>query len=769
MGWVPAYKDTGEFPNSEGYLTVRICICEPTYRGRGCETLALKRFIRYFREQGEKLLYIQTWFGNAAMIALVRKLGFREVKQIKDLREGKTYQRLKGDFLGQGGAGTVFLVKREETLYAAKKVELHNEDKPGKTGEENRKKNDRFREEIQFCKQFHSVHVIQIVAAEEDKDKEYIYYIMPYYENTLRNWIREGVTLEKKFDFLDQLYEAVSTIHDNGVIHRDIKPENILINSEGLLVLADFGISHFEGSERTMTKELLANRVYFAPEQIKGKDQKAVGFAADVFALGLITNELFTLSIPQGSTFTRIGDVYPLLSDLDDLVERMTYQDPDSRISIASAKSELKRIMCSYSESLDDVGDYLRYSQCTQDWESKLDEIKWGRLHREIAEAVLKMRQQKIDNLAPSNLLPSGDDQILSSVESIEQELNQLQYLVEEDCETYSCEKILQQPSEDVLQSIENEIYAQAAEEVLLANQLLKKLSAEEWESYNKNYHHNIRFSPDENLLHAAQSVCFLEACRKKFDYEANAYRSVSGTNRQSTYDSSPTEEQKGQLDTWLAKRHFSLEPIAGYKRIHGMIRKYFISCCSNHCTELLETMESKSINQPWNGFSSEESAICLAHDIAVHLAVVANPDEDARNRLGEFDLSEHIDLADVIDWPLEEFLKKNEYARNLKNGSSLDENVARGILESLKEQYSGVNFEIRDSRAIVNFTDSGQYDCFCHKAREKAKGHYVFEGDVIDILVPSFSGDGLTQHIWDLGFDVKHTLAMVLGLLEIE
>ena len=97
MGWVSAYKDTGEFPNPEGHLPVGICICEPTYRGRGCGTLALKQFIRYFREQGEKkLLFTQTWSDNAAMIALARKLSFRKVQRIKDLREvdGRRYDAL---------------------------------------------------------------------------------------------------------------------------------------------------------------------------------------------------------------------------------------------------------------------------------------------------------------------------------------------------------------------------------------------------------------------------------------------------------------------------------------------------------------------------------------------------------------------------------------------------------------------------------------------------------------------------------------------------
>lgn len=316
---------------------------------------------------------------------------------------------------------------------------------------------------------------------------------------------------------------------------------------------------------------------------------------------------------------------------------------------------------------------------------------------------------------------------------------------------------------------MEEGIYKQAAREVVLANKLLKTLSIGEWKSINPNYHHNIRFCPGENLLHAAQSICFLEICRNKFKYELSVYRSVSGSDRQSTYDSRPTEEQRKRLDAWLSKRQFSLDPIANSKTVHGMIRKYFISCGDYHCAELLKAMES--IRKLWNSFSTEESAIWLAYSMAIHLVPVANPQEDIRELLVsfDFDLLDFIELSDVIDWPLEAFLGKNEQARDLALESSLDTNGAMEILESLKEQFGGVNFEIRDSTAVVNFVDPRQYSQFRREAREKAKGNYAFEGDVIDILVPVFSGDGLAQHVWSLGFDVKHTLAMVLGLRKIE
>lgn len=623
--------------------------------------------------------------------------------------DGISYRVIKP--LGQGGQGTVLLVESEGQRYAIKTIRLFNENK-----KENKTKNDRLREEVEYCRKFHSQHVIQIISAKEESTatrkntvSKQLQYVMPYYEDTLRDWISERVPIEQRLNLLSQLYDAVSVIQTDGVVHRDIKPENVLVDpKEPHLVLADFGIAHFDSSGKTLTKELLANRAYFAPEQMRGKDQKDVGPAADVFALGLITNELFTLRVPRGGAFRRVGDAYPLLSDLDSLVERMTCQNPDERVSIASAESELKKIACTYRESLADAEGRLR-DCCAPDWETRLAEAVQCALGREFVE---------------------------------------------------------HRPSKQKLQSIEEGIYKQAAREAVLADRLLKTLSIGEWQSINPNYHHNIRFCPDENLLHAAQSIYFLEMCREKFKYESNVYQSVSRPDCQSAYDSGPTEEQRARLDAWLSERRFSLDPITDSETIHGRIRKYFISCGDYHCTELLEAMES--IREPWNSFSVEESAIGLAHSMATYLIPVTNPQEDIRDRLVSFDLLDFIELSNVTDWPLEAFLEENEQARDLTLGPSLDTNGAVEILENLKDQFRGVSFEVRGSAAVVNFADPGQYDRFLHEAREKAKGHYVFEGDVIDILAPTFSGDGLVQHVWSLRFDVKHTLAMVLGLREI-
>ena len=109
--------------------------------------------------------------------------------------------------------------------------------------------------------------------------------------------------------------------------------------------MVDFGIARFTEEAlftavETRAQDRLANFLYAAPEQrVRGRD---VGPVADIYALGLILNEMFTGEVPQGSGHKRIGDVAPQYGYLDTSVDRMIRQSPAERPgSIAEIKREL--------------------------------------------------------------------------------------------------------------------------------------------------------------------------------------------------------------------------------------------------------------------------------------------------------------------------------------------------------------------------------------------------------------------------------------------
>jgi len=90
---------------------------------------------------------------------------------------------------------------------------------------------------------------------------------------------------------MKQILTGLVEIHKFNVIHRDLKPANILINNQGLLKIADFGMSRFISSPgRKMTKNLVTE-CYRPPEIFFGA--KYYSFAVDIWSVGCIFAEFY--------------------------------------------------------------------------------------------------------------------------------------------------------------------------------------------------------------------------------------------------------------------------------------------------------------------------------------------------------------------------------------------------------------------------------------------------------------------------------------------
>lgn len=230
--------------------------------------------------------------------------------------------------ISQGGNGKVFLVHNEK----GEKFALKAIDRNMTTSD----KLKRFKNEISFCENNTNPHIIKILdhGTYWDDNVNLVFYIMPVYNMTLRDMMNEGIEPEKVLPLITQILSGLRYAHEKGVWHRDIKPENILIDRQGKLVIADFGIAHFSADDlatiiETRKTDRLANFQYAAPEQ-RVRNGKVDG-RADIYALGLIMNEMFTKTLPIGTNYTKIGDVNRNYSWLDSVVDLMLQQKPEER------------------------------------------------------------------------------------------------------------------------------------------------------------------------------------------------------------------------------------------------------------------------------------------------------------------------------------------------------------------------------------------------------------------------------------------------------
>jgi serine/threonine protein kinase len=231
--------------------------------------------------------------------------------------------------IGEGGAGSVY----EATDDGGGRVAVKLLD-PAKASKEKLK---RFRNEILFGSTPRHDNIVRVldhglIAVD---DTETLFYVMPFYQVTLRDLLRSGVAPTEALRLYATLLDGVEAAHLLGVVHRDLKPENVLYDgARKALVVADFGIARFEQEElytlvETRPGTRLANFLYAAPEQkVRGQP---VDKRADVYALGLMLNELFTGEVPQGTGYKQVAGVRPEFVYLDAVVDAMIRNNPSER------------------------------------------------------------------------------------------------------------------------------------------------------------------------------------------------------------------------------------------------------------------------------------------------------------------------------------------------------------------------------------------------------------------------------------------------------
>jgi eukaryotic-like serine/threonine-protein kinase len=124
-----------------------------------------------------------------------------------------------------------------------------------------------------------------------------------------------------------QACAGLAAAHAAGLVHRDVKPQNLLLGTDGVLKLGDFGIAAGnEGTRLTLAGTVLGTAGYLAPEQARGERVTA---SADIYALGAVLYELLT------------GEPNRSASSLAELGAADTFRPPDLAARVPNAPPEL--------------------------------------------------------------------------------------------------------------------------------------------------------------------------------------------------------------------------------------------------------------------------------------------------------------------------------------------------------------------------------------------------------------------------------------------
>jgi eukaryotic-like serine/threonine-protein kinase len=189
------------------------------------------------------------------------------------------------------------------------------------------------------------------------------YIVMEYLSGgSLEDVLREqgAQAPQRVFRWLEQAARALDAAHALGVVHRDVKPGNLLLDREGDVHVADFGIASAAGMDSlTMTGTVLGTAGYLSPEQAQGERATA---ASDRYALAVVAFELFTGSRPFESdnataeAAAHVNAPVPSISaradlprDLDRCFARALAKDPRQRF--ATCADFVAALRAAYADS----------------------------------------------------------------------------------------------------------------------------------------------------------------------------------------------------------------------------------------------------------------------------------------------------------------------------------------------------------------------------------------------------------------------------------
>ena len=261
--------------------------------------------------------------------------------------------------IGSGGMGTVFLAEHKFIKQQKVAIKVIGNNVVNSVAKQ------KLKEEAEKLASLNHPNIVKFINYDIDEVGN-VFLIMEYAEGvTLENYIRSktGLIVESKvWPILEPILDAFEYAHKHKVIHRDIKPSNIIITSDGVPKILDFGISTImDDSYDKETQEdfIMGTPSYMSPEQVKGK---GIDHRTDIYSLGVLLHQMLTGNAPYDTTtlteldiqskvlsepLPRMKSFYRYISDkIQVVVDKATAKEPNKRYQNCSEfKKSAKKVL----------------------------------------------------------------------------------------------------------------------------------------------------------------------------------------------------------------------------------------------------------------------------------------------------------------------------------------------------------------------------------------------------------------------------------------